>query len=391
VRLTDYYANAPVCTPTRAALITGRYQQRVLLERPLTNSPAQPTTGLEVGLPVTGRSLPQLLKDAGYTTALLGKWHLGYKPEYRPMRHGFDLFWGYLAGYIDWYTHVRGDGEADLWENDTPVTVEGYFETALTKRAVDYIADHARQPFFLEVALGSPHWPFQSPHHPSVAVRRDNSMFQQPADASATPPTRAEYAAIVEEADRNIGKILGALQQHGVANNTLVVYISDNGGEWLSRNTPFFHRKDTLWEGGVRVPAILRWPGTLPTGKVSAQVAITMDLTRTMLGAAGADFTNARLEGVDLVPLLRGSAAPMERTLFWRAVYPGRQQRSVRSGPWKVLIDGSIQMLFDVTRDPGERHDLAAQHPEIVARLKAQIEAWEKDVDAEAATLKTSQ
>jgi arylsulfatase A-like enzyme len=387
VRLTDYYANAPVCTPTRAALITGRYQQRVLLERPLRTDGANPSTGLSTGLPVTGRSLPQLMKNAGYATALIGKWHLGFKPEYRPTRHGFDYFWGYLSGYIDWYTHVRGDGEPDLWENDTPTSVDGYFETEVTRRAVSYIADHARGPFFLEVALGSPHWPFQSPHHPSVARRRNNSMFQQPGDGEPTPPTRADYAAIVEEADRNIGTILNALKQHGVAQNTLVIFISDNGGEWLSRNAPFFHRKDTLWEGGVRVPAIMRWPGMLAAGTVTSQVAITMDLTRTILGVAGADVSGSRLEGTDLLPLLRGSSL-VDRTLFWRAVYAGRQQRAMRTGRWKLLLDGSIQLLFDVTSDPGERNDLAAQHPDLVTTLKWQIEAWEKDVDGEAAALK---
>ncbi len=391
VRFTDYYANAPVCTPTRAALITGRYQQRVLLERPLSTDPANAANGLAIGLPVTGRSLPQLMKNAGYATGLIGKWHLGFKPEYRPTRHGFDYFWGYLSGYIDWYTHVRGDGEPDLWENDAPSSADGYFETEVTRRAVDFIAGHAKAPFFLEVALGSPHWPFQSPHHASVAARRNNSMFQQPGDGEATPPTRADYAAIVEEADKNIGTILRALQQHGVAQNTLVIYISDNGGEWLSRNAPFFHRKDTLWEGGVRVPAIMRWPGTLPAGKVTAQVAITMDVARTILGVAAADIKDARLEGIDLLPLLQSSAPPVERTLFWRAVYAGRQQRAVRSGSWKVLLDGNMQLLFDVTRDPGERNDLAATRPDLVTKMKAQIEAWEKDVDAEAAALKKGQ
>jgi arylsulfatase A-like enzyme len=390
VRLTDYYANAPVCTPTRAALITGRYQQRVKLERPLGTDPANLSTGLTVGLPVTGRSLPQLMKNAGYATGLIGKWHLGFKPEYRPTRHGFDYFWGYLSGYIDWYTHVRGDGEPDLWENDAPSKADGYFETEVTRRAVGYIADHAKVPFFLEVALGSPHWPFQSPHHASVAVRRNNSMFQQPGDGAAVSPTRADYAAIVEEADRNIGTILSALQQQGVAQNTLVIYFSDNGGEWLSRNAPFFHRKDTLWEGGVRVPAILRWPAQLPSGKVSSQVAITMDLTRTVLGAANATSSDDRLEGIDLLPPLTGRSPLVERTLFWRAVYPARQQRSVRSGPWKMLLDGGQQLLFDVTRDLGERNDLAAQHPGLVTKLKAQLDAWEQDVDNEAGTLKKS-
>jgi arylsulfatase A-like enzyme len=386
VRLTDYYANAPVCTPTRAALISGRYQQRIMLERPLETNRSTPATGLEIGLPVTGRSLPQLLKNAGYATALIGKWHLGFKPQFRPNAHGFDYFWGYLAGYIDWYMHVRGDGEADLWENDKAVTLDGYFEHELTRRAVSFIREHARAPFFLEVAMGAPHWPFQSPHHPSVAVRKNDSMFQQAADPN--PPTRSDYVEIVEDADAGVGRILDAIEQQGVAQNTLVIFMSDNGGEWLSRNSPFFHRKDTLWEGGVRVPAILRWPARLSSGRTSSQVAITMDLTRTMLEAAGADTRNARLEGIDLVPLLNGTSPAVERTLFWRISSTTRQQRSIRSGDWKVLLDGSIQMLFDVRRDPGERNDLAAQHPEIVQKLKAQIEAWEKDVDGEAGVAK---
>jgi arylsulfatase A-like enzyme len=138
------------------------------------------------------------------------------------------------------------------------------------------------------------------------------------------------------------------------------------------------------------VPGILRWPGQLPAGKVSSQVAITMDLTRTILGAAGANVQGARLEGVDLLPLLKGTAPAIDRTLFWRAVYPGRQQRSVRSGRWKMLLDGSSQLLFDITRDPGERNDLAAKHPDVVSKLKTQIEAWEKDVDTEAAALQTA-
>jgi arylsulfatase A-like enzyme len=328
------------------------------------------------------------MKNAGYATGLIGKWHLGFKPDYHPNRHGFDYFWGYLAGVIDWYTHVRGDGQPDLWENGAPVTHDGYFDREVAARADKFIGDHAREPFFLEVALGAPHWPFQSPHHASVAVRRNNSLFQQPADGDPNPPTRADYAAIVEEADANIGRILAALQQHGVAQSTLVIFISDNGGEWLSRNTPFFHRKDTLWEGGVRVPAILRWPGALPSGHVSSQVAITMDLTRTVLGVAGADIRDARLEGIDLLPLLQATSRPVDRTLFWRVATTNRQQRSIRSGPWKALLDGPQQMLFDVTSDPGERDDLALKHPEIVTKLKAQIEAWERDVDAEAAALK---
>ena len=388
VRFTDFYANAPVCTPTRAALITGRYQQRVMLERPLDTGTGP--SGADRGLSVMSRSLPQLVKDAGYATALIGKWHLGFKPEFHPNSHGFEYFWGYLAGYIDWYTHVRGDGEPDLWENEKPVTLDGYFEHEVTARAIKFIAERAHQPFFIEVAYGAPHWPFQSPHHPSVAVRKLTptvpTMFQEPADPN--PPTRRDYVEIVEDVDADIGRILVALRERGLERNTLVIFVSDNGGEWLSRNAPFFHRKDTLWEGGIRVPAILRWPGVVPAGRTSSQVAITMDLTATILAAAGAETRDAKLEGIDLLPLVRGTAPRASRTLFWRVVIPTRQQRAVRSGRWKLLLDGPQQMLFDVTRDPGERHDCAADRPDVVRTLKSMIEEWEKDVDGEAAAIK---
>jgi arylsulfatase A len=384
VRLTQFYANAPVCTPTRAGLITGRYQQRVLMERPLDTKPGG---GLDQGLPATGRSLPQLLRNAGYATGLIGKWHLGFRPEFHPNRHGFEYFWGYLAGYVDWYHHVRGDGQADLWENTTAVEYTGYLGHEVTNRAVTFVNDHADHPFFLEVSYGAPHWPFQSPARPSTARRTNDSMLQSPADPD--PPTRRDYAAIVEDLDEGIGRILAALDSKGIASRTLVIFTSDNGGEWLSRNAPFFHRKDTLWEGGIRVPAILRWPAQLPSGHTMSQVGITMDLTATIASLAGVATAEQRYEGIDLLPVLRGTTKPVERTLFWRIDTSNRQQRAVRSGDWKLLLDGSQQLLFDVGRDAGERDDLAVRHPDRVQKLKAQIEAWEKDVDADA--MKASQ
>ena len=382
-RFTDFYANAPVCTPTRAGLITGRYQQRVMLERPL--STVGPTT--EATLPVTGRSLPQLLADAGYVTGLVGKWHLGFKPEAGPRAHGFGYFWGYLSGYLDWWTHVRGDGEPDLWENESPVTATGYFHHETTRHAIRFIEEHKGEPFFLDLAYGAPHWPFQSPTTRSVAKRADNSMMQHPSDDNA--PTRAEYVTIMEDFDREIGKVLDAVKAMGLEQNTLVVFMSDNGGEWLSRNDPFFHRKDTVWEGGIRVPAIVRWPGVVPAGKVTPQVAITMDLTATFLGIAGASRPDLRLEGIDLLPVLT-QGQTSDRTLFWR-VYrpPDARQRAVRQGDYKFIEDGGLRMLFNVRADPGERHDLAAREPARVKTMRELVIAWEKDVDAEAEALKT--
>ena len=379
VKLTDFYA-APQCTPTRAALITGRYQQRSRLERALGS--AGPS--LEEGLPATGRSLPQLLKNNGYTTGLVGKWHLGYKPEYGPNAHGFDYFYGFLSGFIDFYTHTRGvDGAPDLFENTSAVADSGYMTDLITARAVRFIEQSASGPFFLEVAYNAAHWPFQRPDHYSKSAR--NGAFQGPADS--VPATRQDYAAMLERADAGVGQLMATLQRLGLDRNTLVIFTNDNGGEWLSSNAPLFHRKDTLWEGGIRVPAIFRWTGYLPAGSTSAQAGITMDLTATILAATKTTVPReAGLEGMNLLPLLARQAPVVERTLFWRIATPSRQQRAVRKGHWKLLVDSDDLLLFDMRNDLGERHDLASRHPDLVRELRGLLAAWEKDVDADAAT-----
>jgi arylsulfatase A-like enzyme len=382
VRLTDAYANGPVCTPTRAALISGRYQQRVGLEVMLTLSPADQ----ELGLPALGASLPALLKTNGYRTGLLGKWHLGWKPEFRPMAHGFDEFYGFLGGAHSYYTSqaetfgARG-GPPDLFENTTPVEATGYLTDEISRRAVSFITRHAGRPFFLEVAYNAVHWPFEPPDlPPTEAERRAARPLRQMPDDSV-PATRQDYVRMLERADRGVGEILAALDQRGLTSNTLVIFTNDNGGEWLSRNAPLFHRKGTLWEGGIRVPLILRWPGELPSGTVSGQVAMTMDLTASILAAAGArPPADYRPDGVDILPILRGKAPLLERSLFWRWDRPNRQQRAVRFGQWKLLIDGTQLLLFDLSVDPGERTDLAARRPDLVARLKRLLSEWEAEV-----------
>lgn len=372
VKLTDFYAT-PQCTPTRAALISGQYQQRWGLERALGSTGAS----LEAGLPATGHTLPRLLKDHGYATALFGKWHLGYKPEFSPNAHGFEEFFGFLSGYIDFYTHTRGDGAPDLFENGQPTTQEGYMTDLITARATRYIAQHARGPFFLEVAYNAAHWPFQPPDRYSKAP--NHGRFQGPEDT--TPATRQDYVAMLERADRGVGEILQALDTHGLTRDTLVIFTNDNGGEWLSRNTPLFHRKDTLWEGGIRVPTVMRWPARLPAGKTSGQAGIVMDLTATILAATSTTVpAAAKPDGIDLLPILAGRSPVVDRTLFWRIDTTHRQQRAVRSGDWKLLLDGDDLLLFNVRTDPGERHDLAAARSDLVAKLRPLITAWEKDV-----------
>ena len=375
-RFTDFYSNGPTCTPTRAGLISGRYQQRFLLERPLSGVT---TPDRELGLPTTGRSLPQLLKNAGYATALVGKWHLGYKPENSPKAHGFDMFWGFKSGYIDYYQHTDGAGQPDLFDNDTPIRADGYSTDLITQHAVKFIEDHKGAPFFLDVGYNAAHWPYQVPDHPSTAI--DHARPLMPYDENTN--TRAEYAKILERADQGVGKILAALDRQGLTANTLVIFTNDNGGEWLSRNLPFFQRKGSVYEGGIRVPAILRWPGRVPAGAVTRQVGITMDLTATILAAAGAAVpAEAKLDGVNLLPLIAAGATPLPRTLFWRV--PQANERAVRDGDWKLLIDNGRYMLFDLAKDLGERNELSSSNTGVVRRLRQKILEWEKDVDAEA-------
>ncbi len=379
VRLTDFYANGATCTPTRAGLISGRYQQRYALEAPLG---AQPNDA-ERGLPPSGRSLPQLLKGAGYATALVGKWHLGWKPEFSPNAQGFDEFFGFKSGYIDYYQHTAGGDSPvakDLFENDRPVEVAGYMTDLITDRTVRTIEQNRAKPFFIDVAFNAPHWPYQRPDQPSTA--RDNGRHLTPFDPDTS--TRADYVAMVERVDAGVGRILAALDRLDLRRRTIVIFTNDNGGEWLSHGGPLFHRKGSVWEGGIRVPALVRWPGHIPAGRVSHQVGMTMDLTASILAAAGvAAPPETKLDGVNLLPILEGRAPEVERTLFWR-VTGARQQQAVRSGRWKLVVDQARPLLFDLSSDIGERTDVIRQHLDIATRLQAALTAWQADVDAEA-------
>jgi len=378
IRLTDFYANGVTCSPTRAALISGRYQQRFGIEAPL---PRKAMAG-DRGLPATGTSLPQLLKNAGFATALIGKWHLGYLPENSPNAHGFDYFFGLKSGYHDYYTHNAGDGEPDLWENDKPIERKGYTTDLITERAARFIEEHKREPFFVDVAYTAPHWPYQVPGRPSEAP--NNARHVMPYDLETSH--REDYVAMVERLDEQIGELLAAIDRAGVADNTIVIFTNDNGGEWLASSAPFFGRKWTVFEGGIRVPAIVRWPGRIPAGKVSDQVGITMDLTASILAITGTPVpAEAALEGTNLFPVWEGKEPEFERTLFWRAGMESGKQTAVRRGDWKVLIDGPHTYVFNVRRDLSERNDLAKWRQDIAQELRPKLIAWEESVDADAA------
>lgn len=381
VRFTDFYANAPVCTPTRCAFMTGRYQQRAGLEWAMgfaaeqfrrngeTWVPEPDKMGL--GLPVTETSLARMLKGSGYGTACFGKWHLGFRPEYSPNRHGFDEYFGTLLGHTDYYRYNYFDGTHHLYENEKPVQAEGYHTDLISQRAVEYINRQGKTPFFLYVPFQAVHWPFQPPDRPEPALTKENKY----------DGTRQDYAAMVERMDQGVGRMLVALEQQGVAGNTLFIFSSDNGGERLSSNVPLFNHKTTLWEGGIRVPCLIRWPARLPAGKVTHQPAITMDLTATILAATGTTPpVDRKLDGINLLPLLTGQQPALERTFCWRVERTGRHQKAIRHGKWKFIQDDMVEMLFDLEADIGERRDLAYQKPETVRYLKQLLAAWEADL-----------
>ena len=388
VRLTDCYAAAPVCTPTRVALMTGRYQHRLGIENVLA-----PSLGnADQGLPSSEPTLPRYLRDAGYATALIGKWHLGFRPEFHPNRHGFDEFFGFLSGAVDYYSHLSEDGQHDLYENDRLVKLQTYLTDEITSRAISFIERHSSKPFFVDVAFNATHWPFQPPDLETPPAQPSGTAADVVREW-ARQGTREDYVRMLERADQGIGRILATIDRLGLRQNTLVIFTSDNGGEWLSHMGPLFHRKRALWEGGLRVPCILRWPAELKAEQVSTQPAITMDLTATILRAARVTASkDTPLDGIDLLPLLK-QATVMDRTFYWRGVR-NRNERAVRHGRWKYIADSPLfpGMLFDVTKDPGERNDLAAKHPDVLDGLARRHAEWERQVvDPKKATRATVQ
>lgn len=368
LRLTQAYANSAVCSATRFALITGRYQYRLRggLEEPISRATDN------IGLPPKHPALPSLLKNAGYRTALIGKWHLGYLPLYGPLKNGYDVFFGNYGGAIDYYTHKPGVGPdvpEDLYEDEVPVHKVGYYTDVLADRASDYISKHdGSQPFFLSLHFTAPHWPWEGPGDEAVA-HEIKSIYHTDGGSLDT------YAKMVESLDGAVGRVLKTLQQRGLAHNTIVVFTSDNGGERFSKTWPFSGQKTELLEGGIRVPAIVRWPAKIKPNQTSSQVAISMDWLPTLLAAAGtAPDQDYRPDGENLLPVILGDTSVSPRKLYWR--YKAHDQRAARSGDWKYLKIGDNEFLFNVATDQRERANLAQKHPEIFAQLKQQWEVW---------------
>ncbi len=384
VRFTQFYANAPECSPTRCALLTGRYQHRVGgLECAIgVNNLGRYDEAEwlqkrgELGLPVAETTIPRFLKNNGYDTACFGKWHLGYMDKFGPNLHGFDEYFGILGGNSDYFTHEEmgeGAGQSQLYENKVKVQRKGYLTDLLAGAAVDWLKRRSDKPFFLYLPFNAPHTPIQDP----------DELDPKTGTAPHRDRNRTVYSKMVSRMDLAIGRVLAQLDAMGVAKNTMVLFLSDNGGDPNGRNLPYRGTKSSVWEGGIRVPCCIRWPGRIAEGGTLAQPAMTMDLLPTILAAAGAKAPASRaFDGIDLLPFLTSRRAVVERTLFWRYKRGAARRKAVRRGDWKYMNDSGTEGLYNLAKDERETDNLLARHPEIAEDLKAKLAAWEREVQA---------
>ena len=367
------YANSAVCSPTRFALATGRYQYRLrgAAEEPIGSA----MRGDKVmGLPPSHPTIASRLKEAGYRTALIGKWHLGFPPHFSPQASGYDEHFGPLSGGVDYHTHQDSFGVHDLFENGTEVNRDGYLTDLLSTRAVEFVTRCGKDkaPFLLSLHYTAPHWPWETRDDGELAkgFGKGNPIYHLDGGNIHT------YRRMVHHMDEGIGKVLAALDDQGLAKDTIVVFTSDNGGERFSDSWPLVGGKMDLMEGGIRVPYVVRWPARTPAGTMTNQLAITMDWVPTFFEAAGTkahpDYPS---DGLSLMKQLADPSAIADRPLFWRMKH--HEQRAMRADRWKYLKVDEHEYLFDVVTDERERANLAKHHPERLAAMRAQWQAWD--------------
>ena len=383
MRFTDFHSNGPMCSPTRAALLTGQYQHRFgrIFESALS---AKAHAG--TGLPLDVVTVPEALKKAGYATGMFGKWHLGYKPPYLPTHHGFDEFRGLLTGDGDHHSHISRSGTEDWWHDEKIEMEEGYSVDLITKHSIDFMERHRNEPFFLYVAHLAIHFPWQGSNERGHRVEgRDywNLSKLGPHEEGRVGPVVRE---MVEAVDKSVGEILTALKRLGLDGDTFVFFTSDNGGYLnyanrfkgeISSNGPLRGQKGDVFEGGHRVPAMARWPGRIEPGTVTRQITMTMDLMPTYLELAKEKSSGYHMDGTTLTPVLfKGQALP-KRDLFWRK----GKEWAVRRGSWKLVHDEAGRvMLFNLDDDIAEQKDLAREKSDLVEQLLASYKEWEKDI-----------
>lgn len=400
MRWTDFHSSGCVCSPTRAGLLTGRYQQRAGIPGVVYAASAK---NRHHGLQHQEVTLAELLRAAGYQTAMFGKWHLGYEPQYNPVTHGFDQFTGYVSGNVDFHAHIDGAGVFDWWQGQQPHHEVGYTTHLITRHTCDYLRQAAAsdRPFFVYVAHEAPHDPYQAPE--DRPVRRLGSgkpiwNHREPQHAATA------YARMIEEMDEGLGDIFRTLRQLQIERQTLVVFLSDNGATGPGSCGGLYGMKGTLWEGGHRVPAVFHWPGKIPAGSTSHALASSIDLMPTVLDLAGIRPPAGHLlDGLSLADQLCGEAKMKPRKMFWQY----GKALAMRDGDWKLVLEGGKPIadkaglrphihweapndgretlaLFDLADDRFEASNLAERHPSRVAAMRQELTVWYEQVQASA-------
>ncbi len=382
---TDYHSNGPMCTPTRAAFMTGLYQHRFgeKFEGAISGK-----RDYDDGLPLEAVTIAEVLREAGYATGMYGKWHRGYHPPLLPASQGFDDFIGLGSGDGDHHSHIDRSGRKDWWHNNELNMEDGYSTDLITNHSIDFIKAHKDEPFFLYVSHLSIHFPWQGPDDPPHRLEGTDYANEKwgliPDKQNVSPHVKA----MIESVDRGVGEIMQTLVNLDLDENTLVIFTSDNGGYIhygdshfnISNNGALRGQKNEVYEGGHRVPFIARWPGTIPNGSKSDETVLTIDMFPTFM-----EVTNTKqprdlqLDGQSIVSHLFVNKALPDRSVCWKI----DDERAIRKGKWKLcMIGNNDPELFDLSNDIGETSNLAVDYPDLVEQLTAEYIAWEKDVTA---------
>ena len=366
LRFTDFHSNAPVCSPTRAALLTGCYQQRCGIEGVISAKNHR-----KKGLSLENVTFADLLKTADYRTAVFGKWHLGYEPRFNPRYQGFDEFVGFVSGNIDYHSHIDQAGVEDWWQDVELIPEEGYSTDLVTSHGLSFIQRHKDKPFCLYLAHECPHYPYQGPNDPA-----DRTVGKPEPILGRRKDRTAAYKEMMESMDTSIDRIVRKINSLDLEKETFIFFCSDNGPTGPGSSGPLKGKKGSLWEGGHRVPGIAYWPSKIRPGTVTNETALTMDLLPTLASLAGlSPPTNLKLDGVDLLPLMVGEKPLSERSLFWRF----KNDCAIRKGPWK-LITGESQSLFHLDDDIGETTNIIRKEQERGKSLEQELMNWSRKI-----------
>jgi len=367
MKFTDFHSNGAVCTPTRAALMTGNYQQRAGLEGVIYVALDQ----RKYGISASEETMAEVFHEVGYTTGIFGKWHLGFKPEHNPTFHGFDEFYGFVSGNVDFISHRDNLGLYDWWHNTDSVYEEGYLTDLITDHALAFMKRNKDKPFLLYLSHQAPHFPYQGRND-----KADRLPWVDFKAHGSRPDKKHAYKEMVKIMDENIGRVFKRLEELGLKKNTFVFFCSDNGATNLGSNGNLNGYKTSLWEGGHRVPAIAWYPGKIKPGTTAESPVLSMDVLPTLLSIAGIT-REIKFDGKDFSEILFSQNNLKERPLFWRY----RNQWAVRKGDWKYLKIKEEEFLFNLKYDLQESTNLKEKHPDKIEEFKKLLSDWKKEME----------